>query len=106
MYLYICKFLAALTIIGDDNVTVFESTGEVTVCAQVAGNTTGTDVNIPITFSPRVSPPSGSNKANSELMCFYYSHMLNLSLYLSHTHKHIYSHTQLMTLTKHHKQLY
>ena len=45
-----------------DNVTVFENIGEVTVCAQVVGNTTGIGVGIPIMFSPRVLLQAGSNK--------------------------------------------
>lgn len=63
-----------LILIGEDNATVFENAGNVTVCAQLVGYTTGTNISIPITFSPRVLRPPDLDKADSKLvlyMCTY-----------------------------------
>ena len=57
-----------LILMGEDNVTVFESAGNVTVCAQIVGYTTGTDIGIPIIFSPRVLLPPDLDKADSKLV--------------------------------------
>ena len=64
----ISMYLTAPTLIGKNNVTIPENAGVVTVCAEVAGNTAGTQVNIPITFTPKVLPPSGRDKAESEFI--------------------------------------
>lgn len=61
-------YLTAPTIIGKNNVTIPENAGVVTVCAKIADNTGGTQVDIPITFTPKVLPPPGQDKAASEFI--------------------------------------
>lgn len=67
-YKPISMCLTAPTLIGKNNVTIAENAGVVTVCAKLAGNTGGTQVDIPITFTPKVLPPSGTDKAESEFI--------------------------------------